>query len=146
MHSDLKPANLLLDHLGHAVITCFGLARSQRMLSDDDRCFEGTAAFMALEQVVFSYGQIGPWTDIYAHGAVVYTFLTGRPLYMGNRPSEVFSQLISNQTYLPPSKLRPEITAALDQICLDCLNRNPNRRPQSGQVVVERLQAILNNG
>jgi serine/threonine protein kinase len=78
IHCDLKPSNLLLDADEHVIVTDFGLAREESAATEAT-VIAGTPAFMAPEQVADCYGQIGPHTDLYGLGAVLYTLITGRP-------------------------------------------------------------------
>jgi tRNA A-37 threonylcarbamoyl transferase component Bud32 len=143
-HCDLKPANILLNQEGCAVITDFGLARSITDTGDTFRWLEGTAGFMALEQVVRGYREIGPKTDIFGLGALLYSLLDGHAPYHSKRPSDSLSQLIADTPIQSLLSRRPEIPESVQGICMNCLARDPDQRPESGQVVAHQLQSILN--
>jgi eukaryotic-like serine/threonine-protein kinase len=139
VHCDLKPANLVLGRDGCVRLTDFGLARS---LADDRRLnadIEGTAAFMAPEQVSRFWGPIGTQTDVYGLGAVLYALLTGRPPHQGRRLADVLANVISPVSPIAPNAIRPEIPQELSQVCLQCLARVPHERYAS----VEDLRAAL---
>jgi serine/threonine protein kinase len=140
LHCDLKPSNLLMDDQGHVVVTDFGLARS---LSLDSNCsIEGTAGYMALEQALPGSSPLGPRTDVFGLGAVLYALLSGHPPYNGNRPSEILAKLLANHPIEPLSNQRIEVPSALEELCLQCLNRDPQHRPGSAGELAERLQLI----
>jgi serine/threonine protein kinase len=128
VHCDLKPANLLLDSEGRIRVTDFGLARCRRdELSAEDR-IEGTAPFMAPEQVSSVWGKIGAHTDVYGLGAVLYTLLTGHLLWHGTRLADVLAQVVSAATVSDPRARRPEVPSLVSEICLRCLAKRPAER------------------
>lgn len=142
VHCDLKPSNLLLDDAGNAVIADFGLARSIENIHRERTILEGTVGFMAPEQACASLGNIGPWTDIYGLGAVLYTLITGKPPYCERRPSESLSKLLAGIPFLAPTILRRDIPEEVESICLECLSRDPANRPSTAQEVARRLAAV----
>ena len=128
IHCDLKPGNLLLDGRGHVHITDFGLSRS---LSDESRIgdrIEGTAPFMAPEQIAGHWGAIDVRTDVYGLGAVLYTLLTGRPPCEGRTPADVLANVVSGSPITAPAVLRPTLPPALNDLCLRCLAKSPADR------------------
>lgn len=128
VHCDLKPGNILLGHDGRVRVTDFGLARSLTDETRTDEGIEGTAPFMAPEQVFPAWGPISPRTDVYGLGAVLYTLLTGRPPWNGRTLADVLAQVVSAAPATSPDELRPGIPVALLEICLRCLSKPAEQR------------------
>ena len=72
-------------------------------------------------------GEVGPRTDIYGLGVILYELLTGRPPYSGATDVETLKRLVTDDP-VPPRKLRPDIPRDLEAICLKCLEKDPARR------------------
>ena len=141
IHRDLKPSNLLLAPTGEVLVSDFGLACRLDELPRRGP-FAGTPAFMAPEQILAA-GGVGVPTDIYGLGATLYILLTGRPPFIGERPSEIIAQVISAAAPLAPSRIRPRIPASIAQVCLKCLAKTIGDRYES---VAEFLAALDNSG
>jgi eukaryotic-like serine/threonine-protein kinase len=136
IHRDLKPSNLLLLHEGRVVVADFGLAcRLDEPLHSLQ--LAGTPAFMAPEQVTSSKG-ISPRTDVYGLGATLYALLTGRSPFVGDRASDVLSQVISAAP-LAISAVRPRLPAEIGHACMQCLEKNPADRFSSVNELIEAL-------
>lgn len=141
VHCDLKPANILLDAHGQVRVTDFGLARSLLDAPTDAGDIAGTAPFMAPEQVSRAWGEIGPHTDVYGLGALLYTLLTGVPPRMGTRLADVLAEVATGVPVPPPSRLRAEVGAELDEICRQCLAGSPAQRFGSVNELAELLRS-----
>ena len=139
LHCDLKPNNLLVDHDDAIHVTDFGLARPLTGDPELDDRIDGTPAFMAPEQGAARWGSIGIHTDVYGLGAVCYALLTGQPPRAANSQHEVLTEILAPTPVIDPTLLRPDIPAALSQICIRCLASSPPARYQS----VEHLRQAL---
>lgn len=141
VHCDLKPANLLLDASGKIRVTDFGFARSLTEDTPWTAEVEGTAPFMAPEQVARSWGPIDPRTDIYGLGAVLFTLLTGRPPILGRRLPDILAQVVAGTPVVAAIDLRPGLPKSLSDLCRTCLSKAPEQRYQT----VKELRSALAN-
>ncbi|MGA2699736.1 MAG: protein kinase [Isosphaeraceae bacterium] len=141
VHRDLNPSNILIALDGTPKISDFGLAK---FLVDDkglslSGVFLGTPSYMAPEQVSGNGQTIGPGTDVYALGALLYEMLTGAAPFRGFTPMETLCQVMEAQL-VPPSRLRHGVPEDLETICLKCLDRDPARRYSSAEDLAEDLR------
>jgi len=149
VHRDVKPANVHLCRMGleydFVKVLDFGIVKSQRrptigpsIATAADRMI-GTPAFMPPEMA--TGGVVDRRADIYGLGCLGYWLLTGELVFDGATPYEVVAQHI-NAVPLPPSARsgRP-IPVALDDVILDCLAKDPERRPPDGLELARRLAA-----
>jgi serine/threonine protein kinase len=144
VHRDLKPANVLLSVDGTPKITDFGLAKQMDAAAPQTQrgTVLGTPSYMAPEQAGGKRGQIGPATDVYALGAVLYEMLTGRPPFQAGSQMDTLLQVMSEKP-TPPSHWQPGVPPALEAICLRCLQKNASRRYGSAEALAEDLRAFL---
>jgi serine/threonine protein kinase len=158
VHRDLKPANILLSfsrdaersaaalrsasRLNESVphITDFGLAkdRTDRRKLTQTGIALGTPCYMAPEQAAHAEGAIGPATDIYALGSILYEMLVGRPPFDADTPIETMVRLLRDEP-LSPATLRPTLPRDLVTICLKCLEKAPRRRYASAGELADDL-------
>jgi serine/threonine-protein kinase len=169
IHRDLKPANILLavvscqlsvvsqdDEASSSLttdswqlttapkITDFGLAKrlDAQVGLTQTGAVVGTPSYMAPEQAEGKVHAVGPQTDVYALGAILYELLTGRPPFQGATLLDTLEQ-VRSQEPRPPSSLKPNLPRDLDTICLKCLEKEPRRRYASALELAEDLGRYL---
>lgn len=145
VHRDLKPDNVLITGDREPIVMDFGLAIDVDMPTDvrltQAGTIMGSPAYMSPEQVENDLNEIGPATDIYSLGVLLYELLTGRLPFEGSLAS-VLAQILGNEPQ-PPSQLRGAIPPSLDGICANLLAKSPERRFRSMQEVAAALDDFL---
>jgi serine/threonine-protein kinase len=102
----------------------------------------GTPSYMAPEQATGARNLIGPATDVYALGAVLYQLLTGQPPFDGDNPMETMLRVVEGDP-VPPQVLQPRVPRDLQTICLKCLDKLPQRRYPTAAALADDLAAFL---
>lgn len=146
VHRDLKPANVMITPKRRPVVMDFGLARRAFGDSSGRRLtlpgtYIGTPSYMPPEQVNGEADEIGPGTDIYALGVILFECLTGRLPFEGAQ-GWVMAQIVS-QAPPRPSSLRIGLPPELDLICLRCLEKRPRDRYASMLDLAADLEQYL---
>jgi tRNA A-37 threonylcarbamoyl transferase component Bud32 len=144
LHRDLKPANILLDERGEPLVSDFGLAKLRDAEVELTQTGEvlGTPAYMAPEQAAGRNTDVGPQTDVWALGVILFQLLTGqRPFDHPNR--EGILNLIQKAEAPRPRALRAGLDLVLEAICLKCLEKKPARRYPSAEALAEDLDHWL---
>ncbi len=152
IHRDLKPANILLappaEPGGPPVpkVTDFGIAKRMEEAGGPTREGDllGTPASMAPEQATGDLDRIGPATDVYGLGVILYEMLTGQVPFRGTDAIETLL-LIRTQEPVSPRRLNPKLPRDLETICLKCLEKEPARRYASAEALAEDLRRYLSS-
>jgi formylglycine-generating enzyme required for sulfatase activity/Flp pilus assembly protein TadD len=147
VHRDLKPANVLVSRKRDLVIVDFGLAR--RDDGGDARLTQsgmilGTPAYMAPEQVVGDLGAIGPASDIYALGVILYEMLTGKVPFEGSA-ALVLGRILAAESEAI-SAVRPDVEPRLEAICGKAMAKESGSRYGSMRELAEALGEYLRGG
>ena len=155
VHRDLKPGNILLAGPAGAPIsectpkiTDFGLAKRRGDGVKTTAGFIlGTPCYMAPEQAAGRAADVGPATDVYALGAILYELLTGGPPFQGDTPLVTMQRVLSEEPIAPSRggatpPLRPA-PRDLEIICLKCLQKEPRRRYAGAAALADDLQRFL---
>jgi serine/threonine protein kinase len=144
IHRDLKPANIMIDRRGEPVIMDFGLARRAR--PGDARVTQegstmGTPAYMPPEQVQGELDVMGPRSDVYSLGVILYELLTGRLPFSGDVMAILAQVLLEEPP--PPSRFRPGLDPQLETICLKAMAKKINERHSSMAELAAALLHVL---
>ncbi len=141
IHRDIKPANILISNVRNTVkVMDFGIARVQSMADTaTSTMVVGTPAFMSPEQVRGE--KPTPASDIYALGAVLYVLCAQRPLFEGTATTVAIKQL--TEMPRPPREFNNSIFPDLDKLILQCLQKDPGKRPSSARALAAELERVL---
>ncbi|HGG58095.1 MAG TPA: serine/threonine protein kinase, partial [Nannocystis exedens] len=141
IHRDLKPANILVERSGRVVVTDFGIARAfSHESAAQTQGSIGTLVYMAPEQVTSE--STDPRTDIYALGLLLFEMLTGELAFRAETPLATALARLND----PPPDPRvqvPKLPDRLAELILHCLEREPERRPQSAAEIAGGLLSWL---
>jgi tRNA A-37 threonylcarbamoyl transferase component Bud32 len=144
LHRDLKPQNVLIDAADQPRITDFGLAK---IMKGDSRLTQsgvimGSPSYMPPEQAAGRPGDIGPASDVYSLGAMLYELLTGRPPFSGATPLDTVMKVLEAEP-VAPRRLHADIPIDLETICLKCLEKAPSARYPTARALAEELDRFL---
>lgn len=158
IHRDLKGGNVVLGDFGEVIVLDWGLARL--INSGDDPgvspgslepefhehtlqgVIKGTPAYLSPEAAAGRIDLIGPRTDVYGLGAILYEILAGRAPFRGATVREVLAQVEAADP-VPPGEIVPDVPAGLETICLRALAKNPADRPATAGELAGQVQQWL---
>ncbi len=146
LHRDLKPQNVLVDEHGRPRVTDFGLAKR----TDEDSglthtgAVMGSPSYMPPEQAAGRRDQVGPHSDVYSLGAILYQLLTGKAPLLGETPLATLRKVVEEDP-VPLSKQNADVPPDLETICLKCLEKKPERRYPTARALVDELGRFLNH-
>ncbi|MCE9529785.1 MAG: serine/threonine protein kinase [Planctomycetes bacterium] len=146
VHRDLKPSNVLMTLDGSPKIADFGLAK---LLDEQDGQTQsdailGSPSYMAPEQAAGQNSAVGPRTDVYALGAILYESITREPPFQGDDRVDTLRK-VREERLVPPSRWRRDVPRDLEAICVKCLEKSPARRYPSAQALADDLGLWLDN-
>jgi serine/threonine protein kinase/ribosomal protein S27E len=144
IHRDLKPSNIMLDQANIPYLMDFGLAKRDvnEITMTVDGQILGTPAYMSPEQAMGQAHWTDRRTDIYSLGVMLFEMLTGEKPFRGNAQMQVHQRL--NEDAPDPRSLNRHIPRDLTTICVKCMERDPNRRYNNCQLIVEEFDRYFN--
>ena len=140
IHRDIKPQNIMVQQDGNIKVMDFGIARAKNSHITTDNSVLGTAHYVSPEQTQGK--DLGPTTDIYSLGIVMYEASTGRVPFDGDDAISVALKQVNEQP-LPPSQINPAVDPSLEGIILKCMQKNPADRFQTADELGRVLRDYL---
>jgi hypothetical protein len=147
VHRGLSPSNIMIDHRGEPVLIGFSLARR---IDRDERLTRqgsvmGTPAYMSPEQVQGERDTVGPASDQYSLGVILYELLTGQLPFQGSI-GQVMVKILQ-EAPKPPSWVQPDLDPALEEVCLRAMAKEPaNRYPSAGEFAAALARCLGSAG
>ncbi len=138
IHRDVKPQNIMIQPNGDAKVMDFGIARAKNSNLTQTNSVLGTAHYVSPEQTQGK--ELGPESDLYSLGVVMYEAATGKLPFEGDDAVTVALKQVSEQA-VPPSEINPNVDDGLESIIMRCMEKDPRNRFQSA----DELRHVLNN-
>lgn len=138
IHRDIKPQNIMVQPDGNIKVMDFGIARAKNSHLTQDNSVLGTAHYVSPEQTQGK--ELGPTSDLYSLGIVMYEAATGKVPFDGDDAISVALKQVNEQP-VPPSQINPNVDATLEGIILKCMQKNPANRFQTA----DELRRVLND-
>ncbi|UNC92782.1 Stk1 family PASTA domain-containing Ser/Thr kinase [Candidatus Contubernalis alkaliaceticus] len=145
IHRDIKPHNILLTRDGRVKVTDFGIAKAvtAATVTYDNNVVMGSVHYFAPEQA--KGGIAGEKADLYSLGIVLYEMLTGEVPFSGETPISVALQHLQ-ENIKSPKELNSEVPQTLEKIIFKAVQKDPDMRYESAEVMLEDLDLWINNG
>jgi serine/threonine-protein kinase len=144
VHRDIKPSNIMITRAGETKVTDFGIARAVggngEATMTQTGMVMGTASYLSPEQA--QGNPVDARSDLYSLGVVLYEMLVGEPPFAGESPLAIAYKHV-RETPVPPSRINPNVPAALDAVVMKALAKNPDNRYQSARELAEDLERFL---
>lgn len=140
VHRDVSPQNLMVTYHGTTMIFDFGIARIIGLDHEDDTLAGGKYAYMSPEQL--SGEPVGPASDIFSMGVILYELTTGFRLFRRSTPQEVI-KAVTEEEIRPPRDLKPDIPQFLENCIMKALRRDPLARYKSAEDMRAELRNFL---
>ncbi|HEY6080769.1 MAG TPA: serine/threonine-protein kinase [Polyangiaceae bacterium] len=148
VHRDIKPANILACAVGgdydFVKVLDFGLVLDRHLTSDeleDEKQFVGTPAVMAPEMVRFQ-APVDARADLYALGCVGYWLITGKRVFEAETRHDMLVMHAHQKPILPSKRVDRPVHPGLEAVIMQCLEKNPNKRPQTARELSDALSAL----
>jgi serine/threonine-protein kinase len=144
IHRNLKPHDILFTADGTPKLIDLGLARriGQEDADSAEGTVVGTPSYMAPEQAAGRVSALGPATDVYGLGTILYECLAGRPPFEGPTVMETL-QRVGSWEPVPPRSLNKQADSEIEDICLRCLRKSPAERYATAEEVADDLRRYL---
>jgi eukaryotic-like serine/threonine-protein kinase len=159
LHRDLKPSNVILEPRAGEMdehtksrdqlpftpkVADFGTAKLVEQDGDKTRtgALLGTPQYMSPEQAEGRLNDVGPETDVYSLGVVLYELLTLQQPFRGETPLDTLRRVTSEEP-LPLQRIRPSVPADLEAVCLKCMEKQPQRRYRTAGALADDLGRFL---
>ena len=156
IHRDLKPANVMIGEHGETLVMDWGLAKQYGQMLEETYVsivhrtkpqrpeltmvgsIVGTPAFMSPEQANAEDSAVGPLSDVFALGTVLYYLLAGQTAFAGRSTQEVLSKVRACKP-IPPSEIKSNVPSDLEAICLKAMEKLPEKRYQGASEFADDL-------